>query len=108
MLPKCVETIDRLPHEGKDIVRSSRKLETRVHHWHGYRFCNHPESSARDRGCSHHNRRSHVRREEFRLISELQSQEAREGQQNGRLSFPFSYYPYSRYSSYCIGGYYAG
>jgi len=62
MLPKCVETIDRLPHEGKDIVRSSGKLEKRVHHRNGYRLGNPSESSARDRGRSHHNRCSHVRR----------------------------------------------
>jgi hypothetical protein len=62
MLPKCVETIDRLPHEGKDIVRSSGKLETRVHHRHGYRLGNPPEPAEGHRGRSHHNRCGHVRR----------------------------------------------
>ena len=62
MLPKCVETIDRLPHEGKDIVRSSGKLETRVHHRNGYRLGNPPEPAPGHRGRRHHNRCGHVRR----------------------------------------------
>ena len=64
MPSKCVETIDRLPHEGKDIVRSSRKLETRVHHRDGYRLGNPPEPAPGHRGRSHHNWCSHVRRPE--------------------------------------------
>ena len=61
MLPKCVETIDRLPHEGKDIVRSSGKLETRVHHRNGYRLGYTAKFAASNRGSGHHNRCSHVR-----------------------------------------------
>ena len=69
MLPKCVETRYRLPHEGKSIVHSFGKLETRVHHRDGYGQCHPSESSAGDRGRRHHNRRGHVRRSEGRLIT---------------------------------------
>jgi len=62
MLPKCVETIDRLPHEGKDIVRSSGKLETRVHHRDRHRLSNFAESAASDRGRCDNYRSRDVRR----------------------------------------------
>ncbi len=71
MLPKRVETIDRLPHEGKDIVHSSRKLETRVHHWNRHRLGNNPEPSPGHRGRLDHNRCSHVRRPEGLILVPL-------------------------------------
>ncbi len=64
MPSKRVETIDRLPHEGKDIVHSSRKLETRVHHRNGYWLGNPAKSPESHRGCGNHNLRGHVRRSE--------------------------------------------
>ena len=64
MPSKCVETIDRLPYEGKDIVRSSGKPETRVHHRDRHWLGNPPEPAPGHRGRSHHNRCGHVRRSE--------------------------------------------
>jgi len=64
MLPKCVETRYRLPHEGKSIVHSSGKLEIRVHHRYGYWLGYPSEPAPGYRGRSHHNRRGHVRRPE--------------------------------------------
>jgi len=64
MLPKCVETIDRLPHEGKDIVRSSGKPEKRVHHWDRHGFGHTPEPATSNRGSRNHNRSGNVRRTE--------------------------------------------
>ena len=45
MPPKCVETIDCLPYEGKEIVHPSRKLEDKVHHRYGHRVRNSPKSA---------------------------------------------------------------
>lgn len=50
-LPKCVETIDRLPHVGKEIVHPLEKSGTRVHHWDRYRLGHTSESAPGDRRC---------------------------------------------------------
>ena len=64
MSSKCVETIDRLPHEGKDIVRSSGKPGIRVHHRDRHGFGHHSEPSPRNRRGRNYHRCGHVRRAE--------------------------------------------
>ena len=100
MLPKCVETIDRLPHEGKDIVRSSGKLETRVHHRYGYRLGYPPEPASSNRCSRHHNRCGHVRRsQELTPITSgiAETQGRGSGTNIPGASFPICHFP--------IGGY---
>ena len=64
MPSKCVETIDRLPHEGKDIVRSSGKPETRVHNRDRHGFGHPSEPAASDRRSRDYNRGCDVSRAE--------------------------------------------
>ena len=94
MPPKCVETIYHLPQVGKEIVQPSRKLLDIKHNQHHNRNRygqRHPsESSAGDRGCSHHNRCGHVRRSQG--ITLLQAGGASKGRGFGEniseASFP--------------------
>jgi len=72
---KCVETIYRLPHWGKEIVHPSGKLGDMVHHRHRHGFQNFAESSAGDCGGCYPDRRGYVDRQGRRLKIEYGTKE---------------------------------
>ena len=61
-LPKCVETIYRLPHAGKEIVHPLEKSGIGVHHRYGHGVRNSAEPAPSNRGSCHPHRCGHVHR----------------------------------------------
>jgi len=63
MSPKCVETIDHLPHAGKEIVRPFGKPEDKVHNRNRYGFCSPADATQGSSRSRRHGRCRNVSRE---------------------------------------------